>query len=62
MDSPQKMDIGDWQDSPPPVVVKTPAPRRFPPPTLIGILGTLLLHALVIQSVPWASGPQTKAT
>jgi hypothetical protein len=60
MDSPQKMDVVDWQDSSPPVVVKTPAPRRFPPPTLTGILGTLLLHALVIQSVPWGSGPKLK--
>ena len=60
MDSPSKMDVVDWQDSSPPVVVKTPAPRRFPPPTLIGILGTLLLHALVIQSVPWGSGAKIK--
>ena len=54
------MDVGDWQDSPPPVVVEKRAPRRFLPPTLIGILGTLLLHALVIQSVPWGSGPKIK--
>ena len=60
MDSPQKMDIVDWQDSSPPIVVKKRAPRRFLPPTLIGILGTLLLHALIIQSVPWGSGPKLK--
>jgi TonB C terminal len=60
MDSPSKMDVGDWRDSPPPVVVEKRVPRRFLPPTLIGILGTLLLHALVIQSVPWSSGPKLK--
>jgi hypothetical protein len=60
MDSSQKMDVIDWQDYPLPVVVKKRAPRSFLPPTLIGILGTLLLHALVIQSVPWGRGPKPK--
>jgi TonB C terminal len=61
MGSPQKMDVADWQDSPPPVVVRKRAPRRFLPPTLIGILGTVLLHVLVIQSVPFGSrGPKAK--
>jgi hypothetical protein len=61
MEHPQKMDVVDWQDSPLPAVVKTRNPRRFLSPTLIGILGTLLLHALVIQSVPWGRGPKLKA-
>jgi TonB C terminal len=60
MDSSQKVDVSDWQDSPPAVVVEKRAPRRFLPSTLIGILGTLLLHALVIQSVPWGSRPKIK--
>jgi TonB C terminal len=61
MDRPSKMDIADWQDSPLPVVVKKRPPRRFLPPTLIGILGTLLVHALFIQSVPFGSrGPKAK--
>jgi hypothetical protein len=60
MDSLEKMDVGDWQDFPPALVVEKRAPRRFLSPTLIGILGTLLLHALVIQSVPWSSGPKVK--
>jgi hypothetical protein len=60
MDSPSKVDVVDWQDSPPPVIPKAQTPRRFLPPTLIGILGTLLLHALVIQSVPWGSDPKIK--
>jgi hypothetical protein len=55
MDSPQKMDVVDWQDSPLPVLPKARARRRFLPPTFIGVLGTLLLHALVIQSVPFGS-------
>ena len=58
MDSSQKMDVVDWRDSPPPVIPEARAPLRFLPPTLIGILGTLLLHALLIQSVPWGSGPK----
>jgi hypothetical protein len=60
MDSPSKMDVVDWQDSPPPVIPKAQTPRRFLPPALIGILGTLLLHALVIRSVSWGSGPKIK--
>jgi TonB C terminal len=61
MDSPRKMDVGDWQDSPLPLVPETRrAQRHFLSPTLIGILGTLLLHALFIQSVPWSSGPKVK--
>jgi hypothetical protein len=55
MDSPQKMDVVDWQDSPLPILPKAIARRRFLPPTFIGVLGTLLLHALVIQSVPFGS-------
>jgi hypothetical protein len=65
MDRPQKMDVVDWQDSPPPVIPKARSPRRFLSPTLIGIVGTLLLHALVIQSVPFGSRdpkPKTSET
>jgi hypothetical protein len=47
------MDVTDWQDSPRPVIAKKRAPHRFLPPTMIGVLGTLLLHALVLQSVPF---------
>jgi hypothetical protein len=61
MDSPSKLDVVDWQDSPPPVVLKERAPRRFLSPTLIGILGTLLLHAAFIQSLPFGSrGPKVR--
>jgi hypothetical protein len=61
MESPQKMDVIDWQDSPPPVVAESRRVRRFLSPTFIGIVGTLLLHALVIRSVPFGSmGPKPK--
>jgi hypothetical protein len=60
MDSSHKMHVVDWRDSPPQIIAKKRVPRRFLPPTLIGVLGTLLLHALVIQSVPWCSGPKLK--
>jgi len=55
MDSPPKMDVVDWQGSPPPVVPKTRPPRHFFPPTLIGIVGTVLLHAAFVQSVSFES-------
>lgn len=55
MDSPQKMDVTDWQDLPHPTVPKVKARRSFLQPTFIGILGTLLLHAAFIQSVSFGS-------
>jgi hypothetical protein len=61
MDSRQKMDVVDWQDSPVPIVPKIAAPRRFLSPAFIGVFGTLLLHAMLIQSVSFASrGPKPK--
>ena len=53
MDSHRKLDVVDWQDSPHVIVPKNRNPGRFLSPALIGIVGTLLLHALVIQSVPF---------
>src|SRR5258708_3596159 len=55
MDGPQKVDVVDWQASPLPVAPETRARRRFLPPTLIGILGTVLLHAMIFQSVSFGS-------
>jgi hypothetical protein len=51
MDSPKTIDVVDWQDSPLPITPETRVRRRLLPPTLIGILGTVLLHALLIQSI-----------
>jgi hypothetical protein len=55
MDRLPKLDVVDWQDSPRPIIPKSRAPRRFLSPTLLGILGTLLLHAALIQSLPFGS-------
>jgi hypothetical protein len=55
MESDKKMDVADWQDAPPPVILKNRAPQRFLSPTLIGTLGTLLLHTMVIESLPFGS-------
>jgi hypothetical protein len=61
MDSHEKIDVGDWQGSPLPVTPKHRETDRFVSPTLIGILGTLLLHAIIIQSLPFGiQGPKTK--
>jgi hypothetical protein len=55
MDSRQKMHVADWQDSPGPDLVEKRQTRHYLSPTLIGILGTLLLHALLIQLLPFGS-------
>jgi hypothetical protein len=61
MDKLPRLEIVDWQDSPLPTDPKTRARRRSLPPTLIGILGTVLLHAMLIQSASFASrGLKTK--
>jgi hypothetical protein len=62
MDCPQKMDVVDWQGSPQPIAPKAEARRPLFPPTIIGIFGTVLLHAMLIQSVSFATrGPKPKA-
>lgn len=58
MNSDRKMDVVDWQDSPLPVVPQARGRGRSLPPTVTGILGTLLLHAVLIQSVSLASRGQ----
>jgi hypothetical protein len=55
MDSPSRIDVVDWQESPLPIAPETRARLRSFPPTLIGALGTLLLHAILIQSVSFGS-------
>jgi TonB-like protein len=55
MDSPPKIDVVDWQDSPLPIVPEARARDCFLPPTLIGILGTVLLHAMLVQSVSFGT-------
>jgi hypothetical protein len=61
MDSRRKMAVVDWVDSPPPVPLTIRVRCRFFPPTLIGIIGTVLLHAMLIQSVSFRTrGPSPK--
>lgn len=62
MESLPKMDVGDWQESPLPIAPKTKVRRRFLPSALIGTLGTLTLHAMLIQSVSFGSrNPKPRA-
>jgi hypothetical protein len=51
MDRHKKMDVDDWQDSPLPMAAEKKAHRPFLSPTSIGILGTMLLHAMLIQEL-----------
>lgn len=59
MDRLPKLDVVEWRDAQPQpvpsIVPQSRAQRRFLSPTLLGIFGTLLLHALAIQSVPFGS-------
>jgi hypothetical protein len=47
----ERMEVTDWRDSPPPIIPPANARSRFLSPTLVGVLGTLLLHAMFIQTV-----------
>jgi hypothetical protein len=51
MDPHKKIDVGDWQDSPLPMAPETRSHRQFSSPTFIGVLGTMLLHAMFIQGL-----------
>lgn len=50
-----KLEIVDWRDLPCPSIGETQSASRFWPPAIIGISGTLLLHALVLQAVHFGS-------
>jgi hypothetical protein len=53
----QEMDVSDWQNSPLPPAAKVEHRHRFVvPPALAGIVGTILLHAMLIQTVSLGSG------
>lgn len=50
------MDVGDWQEhSPLPIVPRARTRGRLLSPTLMGTLGTVLLHAMLIQSVSFGT-------
>jgi TonB C terminal len=54
------MDVVDWQNSPAPIVPKKRARQSFVSPALVGILGTLLLHGLILGSLPLGQGLNAK--
>jgi TonB C terminal len=45
-----QLDIADWHESPRSVVSRTRPARQLWSPTVIGILGTLLLHSILLPS------------
>jgi len=44
------MDVVDWRDTPRALMAAVRAPRRYWSPTLIGVVGTLLIHSLIVPS------------
>lgn len=54
------MEVTYWENVPGSINSKGRRVRRHISPTLIGILSTLLLHALVIQSLPFGSGRRVR--
>lgn len=51
MTTEQKISIADWSESQNPINAEKRPPPRFWRPGLIGLVGTLLLHSLVLQTV-----------
>jgi hypothetical protein len=50
MNNDKKVEVVDWRETPQPILSKTRAPRRYFPPTAIGVIGTLLIHALILPT------------
>jgi hypothetical protein len=50
MNNDKNMDVIYWRETPRPIVSKTRAPRRYISPTIIGVIGTLLIHALIVPT------------
>jgi hypothetical protein len=55
----RKIMVTAWSASQDPVIIEKGAPRRFFPPVVIGLIGSLLLHGLALQSVVFGSRAQT---
>jgi hypothetical protein len=45
-----KITVAAWTDSPRPTICERTSNRRFCPPAIIGLVGTLLLHTLAFQT------------
>jgi hypothetical protein len=54
------MDVVDWQNSPAPPVSKKRARQSFLSPVFMGIVGTLLLHGLVLETLQLGQGLNAK--
>lgn len=52
------MDVMQWTPAAQAVAPRRHAPRRYWSPTIIGFLGTFVLHASIVQSLYFASGSQ----
>jgi hypothetical protein len=50
MNNDKNMDVVDWRETPRPILSKTRATRRFLSPTVIGVIGSLLIHALILPT------------
>lgn len=50
-----KIEVSDWQETPIAIPVRTRALRGFISPTLIGVIGTILLHALILPTTYFGS-------
>jgi hypothetical protein len=51
MNNDKNMDVVYWRDTPRPIVSRTRLAQQLWSPTVFGILGTLLLHSLIVPSV-----------
>jgi TonB C terminal len=51
----KKVDVVDWQDIPPLIVTRAGSPSRCFSPASIGVIGTLLIHALILPSAYFGS-------
>jgi hypothetical protein len=54
----RKITVAAWIESQDRVLPSNRAPRRFLPPGLIGLAGTILLHSLVLQTIVLGSRAQ----
>ncbi len=51
MISDRKMTVGTWSESQKTVVIDKREPKRFWSPAVVGLVGTLILHSLVLQTL-----------
>lgn len=62
MNNNKTMEVVDWCDMPSPSAPKVPAQRRYVSPIFIGLLGTLLIHALIVPSAFGSRAHRTRPT